>query len=275
MGVRQFAHTGQPAGKGVELLELLRGHRLEGFERSFKMSGKSLLADRFLAGIHKADLPPAELFSLCARMGMPRHFADSMRANAEAANAFHFGFEGSGEGGLYKVYLEFAAQLKPAAGDSTAPQRIVLLYLAYKWEVADPAACTVARYECFPGLTTKSILRRIAALCGGSDEGDAVTSMQEILGLAAGRTAKPPMYLEVSEENNPRASFDVNLHEAGLNLAAIEPWLERQRDRFGIPAAELEPVYAPARQQPLGHLSGGINREGRDFLTVYYAAEAS
>lgn len=274
--MRPQAQTGRPAAKGVELLELLRDRRFEGFERSFKLAEGSLLADRFLAGIHKADLSPDLLYSTCTRMGMPRHLVDSLRANAEAANAFHFGFEGNGDGtiagGIYKVYLEFARQLVQAQGDG-APQRSVLLYLAYKWDVVRPEACTIARYECFPGLSTPAILQGIAALYCGHDERGAVDLMREILALAASRTPAPPMYLEVTEENNPRASFDVNLHEAGLGLGEVEPWVARLVDRFHVPAAQLAPAYAAARHASLGHLSGGFNREGREFVTVYYAAQ--
>ena len=150
-------------GKGGLLASLLKGYRPEGIEKSFKMTVGSLLSDRFLFGIHKADISPADLLSVCVRMGMPEIFIASLRTNAEEANAFHFGFEGTPGGGVYKIYLEFAGRLanaRPAAPGSEG----VLLHLAYKWDALDASIRTIAQYRCWPQLPEAAVQSRVAAL---------------------------------------------------------------------------------------------------------------
>ncbi len=258
---------------GESILGLLRGYRTEGFERSFKMSAGRLLGDRFLAGIHKSDISPAALYGICARMEMPAPWLESMKPHAEAANAFHFGYEGQGEGGLCKVYLEFAQQLaRVPAGRPEAPAKI-LLHLAYKWDASNPAKGTIARYECLPGLSLAEIRQRTAILYAGQLGSPSRQAVQEIVDASARRAKSPPMYLEVGEEGNPRASFDINLHEAEMSVAEIAPILERLRDDYAIPAARFAAVSDAAKTARLGHISGGISREGGDFLTVYYASD--
>ena len=261
--MKEVTADAKPVDKGAALLHLLRDQKPEGVEKSFKMAERSLLADRYLIGIHKADISPAALFSLCERMGMPEKYLPALKENAEQANAIHFGFEGNDPGGIYKIYLEFAARLEGASA-------IVLLYIAYKWDVLDSGASTVARYECHPGLSTAAILQKLGTLYSDPPDRVALEAVREIVVLAAGRMKDPPMYLEVREESNPRASFDVNLHEAGLSVSDIGTQLARLRKHYSIPAGRFDPLYDGVKGAVLGHLSGGINRQGKDFLTVYY-----
>ena len=262
-----------PAGATAGLLRLLRDYRIEGFERSFKMTEGSLLGDRFLLGIHKADISPPALFSLCARMGMPEPHLVALKENAEAANVFHFGFESKEGGGIAKVYLEFAPAMPSAHERSSQAPGRVLLHLAFKWDPVDPARRTIARYECFPGLSSAGMLARLTSLYVGREDRGVIATMREIIGLAEDRSGRAPMYLEVGEAGNPRASFDVNLHDARIGIREIAPWLARMRERFAIPAAQFGAACAGAGNATLGHLSGGVSRDGHDFVTVYYAAE--
>ena len=248
-------------------LRLLHGQRFEGLEKSFKMSAGALLANRYLLGIHKSEITPARLFDLCARMGMPERHLPGFRENAQGANAFHIGFEGKAKGGIYKAYLEFAQRLVPGRTEQ------VLLHLAYKWDCLDPDSCTIARYECHPGLSTQSILERLAGAGDGQEDSCALGVAREVLRLAADRAAGPIMYLEVSEDNNPRASFDLNLHEADIRIGEVGALLVQARDRYAIPAGEFDSLYGRVSAHRLGHLAGGISREGSDFLTLYYPVE--
>lgn len=264
------AQTATPVGEGGLLLQLLQGQRLEGFEKSFKMTDRTLLSNRYLMGIHKADMTPARLFDICERIAMPANHLAAFKENLPGANTVHFGFEGNAGGGVYKVYLEFAGQLyrAPAAGPGDiAP---VLLHLAYKWDALDRDKCTVARYVCHPRLPLAAILVRLANIYSSHADRASFEAALGIIELAAARTGEPLMYLEVSEQNNPRSSFDINLHDAGLGLKDIEHWLTAMRMHYSIPFDRFERMLAPIGAEKLGHLSGGINREGRDFLTVYY-----
>ncbi|CAN0204312.1 unnamed protein product, partial [Phaeothamnion confervicola] len=249
---------------GRRMLGLLEGLPVEGFERSFKMGGGLLLADRFLVGIHKSDIAPHALFGICDALGMPARYRQDLERHAEAANALHFGYEGRDGGGLFKVYLEFAGRLGVGASGP------VLLHLAYKWACRGDRNGTIAQYVCHPGLGLDVILDRAGAAYP-ADEATA-SAVRDMLRLAASRTPEPLMYLEVAEEGTPRASFDINLHAAGLRVADVAEALERVRASYAIPPAEFSPLIGSVSNAPLGHLSGGTSREGGGFLTVYYAS---
>ena len=249
------------------MLGLLAGLRTEGFERSFKMAERSLLSDRILAGVHKSDITPQRLFDLCVSLGMPSQFLQDLKQRAESANAFHFGYEGRSGGGLYKVYLEFASRLVAATEDP------VLLHLAYKWDALDASIRTIAQYRCWPQLPEAAVQSRVAALYANDADSVALKGISDLIGLSTARAGTAPMYLEVREEGNPRASCDLNLHHAGIGLAEAGPWLSRLRKHYSIADEAFLPVYEAARQSTLGHVSGGTNRNGEDFVTVYYAAE--
>ena len=267
---QNVVQTGTPAGEGGLLLQLLKGRRLEGFEKSFKMANGTLLCNRYLLGIHRNDATPASLCELCERLAMPAPQLAAFRENLPGANTVHFGFEGHASGGMYKVYLEYAGRLPGThAGGGTAP---VLLHLAYKWDALDRSKCTVAKYVCHPRLSTAGILARLADLYSGHANRRSFEAARGIIEFAASRTREALMYLEVSEEGNPRSSFDINLHEAGLRLQDIDHWLSALRLHFSIPPDRFERMFAQVSAANLGHVSGGISREGGDFMTVYYAA---
>jgi hypothetical protein len=88
--------------------------------------------------------------------------------------------------------------------------------------------------------------------------------------LAARRIAPEKMlYLEVSEEGNPRRSFDVNLYKAGLRLRELEGCLAPVFAHYRPPQAPLRLLLGQL-DKAFGHVAGGLDREGRDFLTLYY-----
>jgi hypothetical protein len=259
------------AEKGRALLQALQSYPLEGFERSFKMAEGTLLANRYLAGIARHTAAPGDLLGVCRAMGMPERQMPAFLESFPAANAVHFGFEETADSGTFKVYLEFADRLAAPAGARTGA---VLLHLAFKWDAIDNTRSTVGRYVFHPDLTTGDILERLASTYLPGRESPYRT-VKAILELAATRSEKPPMYLEVSEEGNARSSFDLNLHEAQATLAEIEPQLAEMQRHYRISEEPFERLLAQVCGAKLGHLSGGVERGGKDFLTVYYEAVPS
>jgi len=255
---------------GDVLARMLDNVPLEGFERSFKMSKGSLLGERYLLGIRKSDIAPEVLSDICERIGMPPGQHAALRENLPRASTVHFGFERDDVSGTYKVYLEFAVTCD---GPARKPGDTVLLHLAYKWDVGDPRVATVARYLYHPELSARQLKLRQAALCPDAAGGTALDATQRIIDMALRRTNAPLMYLEVSEEDNPRRSYDINLHDAGLRIEDIEVPLAQLQQLYAIPGAEFDPLFNQIRGRRLGHLSGGVNRHGRDFVTLYYDAE--
>jgi hypothetical protein len=81
------------------------------------------------------------------------------------------------------------------------------------------------------------------------------------------------LYLDVSEDDNPRRSFDLNMYRAGLRLEILDRWMPQLGAHYAAPPDRLRRIYDFARPRALGHIAGGVDREGRDFLTIYYGME--
>jgi len=274
--------TPDPSGRsdlvdGGRLLQLLGGRPLEGFERSFKMTHGSLLSNRYLMGLSRRRFPGAWIAEVCRRIEMPVDYLAAFEVQLPRADAIHFGFEQGERSSIYKAYLEFTHALRGSQGSA---KEVILLHLAYKWEirgdvrgdVRNPGRRTIARYECHPGLSNDAALARLARLFGPGKQAP-VSAVEEMVTFASARTSEPFMYLEVSEDNNPRASFDINLHAAELRVKDIEPMLLRLQSHYAIPAGPFAELLERVRGEKLGHISGGKSRDGADFMTVYHEVQ--
>lgn len=255
------------------LLNLVR--RLDvgfGFEKSLKMSAGSLLADRMILGVRSKLTDAQSLVRICREIGMPAAHLTLFEESLPEANTVGFGFEGGPQGGLFKVYLEFWERLSQhVQAGSVQPD---LLFLGFKWDARDSTRSAVARYTCYPLLTVKGILRRLDALYEGRKDSPSLQATQEIIGLASSKVGNDSfVYVEASEEGNPRKSFDINFYKAGLRVVDLHPVLAVLWRRYSIPGEPPQGINIQAGPCPFGHLSGGLGRDGLDFLTVYYELE--
>ena len=92
-----------------------------------------------------------------------------------------------------------------------------------------------------------------------------------MLELAASRVAAEKLqYLEVHEPGNGRRSFDLNLYNAKLVVKDVQPQLQAMRERYGVRPGQFQALYDQIKGKVLGHLAGGVHRDGRDFFNVYY-----
>ena len=108
----------------------------------------------------------------------------------------------------------------------------------------------------------------------GDTEGMAWGTARNIIEMAALRVAPENiLYLEVTEEDNPRRSFDVNVYRADMRMQLFYPLFLEMCGHYDISVEEFQAVFKPSRDKTLGHISGGIDREGNDFFTVYYGME--
>ena len=80
-------------------------------------------------------------------------------------------------------------------------------------------------------------------------------------------------YLEVSEEDTPRRSFDLNLYNARLYLHELYPTLTRICRYYQVDEDKFEAFYHGVKMEAFGHLAGGIHRNGEGFFNVYYGVE--
>lgn len=240
-----------------------------GREDSFKLGHRRLIGGRVLIGVETSRLDCARLLAIGTELGMPEGGLELLLAHASEANAVFFGFEDLGASWVCKVYLEFWDQVRRATrlSGSQAPQ---LLHLGVKWDGARPGHYDVARYDCHPLLNLRTILRRMAACYAAPGAPVLCELAQAIVRAAAQRKPEASLlYLEVSEQGNPRASFDINLYKSGMRVVDAAPQLRQASAYFQLSAALIEEQLQLLGSCALGHLSSGMDRHGKPFLTVY------
>jgi hypothetical protein len=246
-----------------------------GREDSFKMSPGSLQAQRFLVGIPTQDLAPARILHWCETLGMPDRIRAEFVKHLPDANMIGIGLDDGLDHGVYKMYLEFWDNVRRVVLD-TGRTDPMTLHLGFKWRAqGDGSDARIARYTCFPMLSVNNILARIARIYHGATTPTAHDLAAGIVRLAA--AANPAalfLYVESSEEGDPRTSFDINLYKSELTMSDIDPFLRGLAQHFAIPDEQFLPLIERVGAHLLGHLSGGLNREGKDAMTLYYETRA-
>lgn len=241
-------------------------------ERSFRMAEGALLANRFLLSVDRRGLAGdarARVLEICQRLGMPEALRGAALAHFDMASCIHFGFEGDAGRVVVKLYLERAVAGEEArrARERGEP---ALLHLAFKWE-PDSGAQVTTEYLWHPALTAAEIAARLErhVYRGGDESSRAIA--QSVLELAAGRIgAEQLQYLEVQEPGNGRRSFDLNLYNARLLVKDVQAQLYRMRERYGVRPGQFQALYDQVKGKVLGHLAGGVHRDGGDFFNLYY-----
>lgn len=271
----QVSQRPPPDQSGERAAQLLRlvGHWdvPHQYERSFRLSELGVQANRFLLTVNTCDVPGTareRALEVCDRLAMPATLRAAAEANFEMANCLHFGFEGDPGSIICKLYLERAvpgeeAQKARAVGEP------VLLHLAFKWDLLGDAAVTT-KYFWYPGLSAPEIQERLAHVYRGGQSAS-FDIARAMLQLAAEREPTENLqYLEVEEAENARRSFDLNVYNAKLRVKDIQPLLHRMREHFAIRPGQFQALYDQIKAMALGHLAGGVHRNGKDFFNVYY-----
>jgi hypothetical protein len=264
--------------KGVEkvnlLFQFLEDHQIRpAFESSCEFLERKLLGNRFLLGFEKRMLrqnPDGKLLDICTKMNMPKDFLVALLENLPEAKIVGFGFGEEGETCIVKAYLEFGDRFYRAIKTNRYKPEPYLSHLGFKWHADDSKKKALTKYTCFPGYRSEEILERLDDLYRDKD-GSPLEIIRGILTLAAGRAGRKKfLYLDVKEENNPRSSFDINLYAANLQIKEVYSFLLEMCRHYSIPSEEFHNLYASMKTQIFGHLAGGLDREGRDFLTIYF-----
>ncbi len=243
-------------------------------EYSFKVIPGAILGDRILLGFNHDDLggdeAAASLPGICRDLGMPDRFLRIYQERLPEANIILFGYEGHDQGGTWKAYLEFSGDYVTVARKPGQPAS-ALLHLGFKWAADDSGKAALARYFGYPELTVPEMLQRVAERFYGDGDPSSYEIVRGMVDRAADEM--PPdeiLYLEVEEEGNPRRSYDINLYRAGLPLREFYSSLREACRVKGIGPETFHRLYEPMKDKIFGHVSGGRDREGRDFLTFYY-----
>lgn len=246
-----------------------------GREDSFKMSHASLLTKRFLIGIPTRDIAPDRILRWCDALGMPQRLKTELAQHLPEANMVAVGLEDTPNHGVYKMYLEFWDKVRHVVRRThrTDP---MLLHLGFKWRAqGDGSDGRIVRYTCFPMLSVHDTLARITQIYNGAAQPTALNMATGIVRRAA--AANPTalfLYVETSEEGDARKSFDINLYKSGLTMTDIEPFLRDLGKHFCLPDEQCLPLIARVGAHLLGHVSGGLDRSGKDAMTIYYETRA-
>jgi len=242
------------------------------YERSFRLSAGSLLANRFLISMNRVDLGDTGLehtLEIGSALGMPVAVQESVREQFIRAHCLHFGFEARAETLLCKLYLE-----RQIPGDevarAVAEANSVELHIAFKWDI-NSGSHVVTHYNWFPALGPSGIESHLGKIYSQQTDSEAANIACEVLNIAAAHSSEL-QFLEVREPANGRHSFDLNLYNANLQMRDILPQLLRMRDNYGIRPGQFQALIDQIKTRQLGHLAGGSHRDGSDFFNLYYGA---
>jgi tryptophan halogenase len=260
--------------KAAQLLRLVSAWGVpHQYERSLRLTQGALQANRFLLTVNTSDLQgeaAARALAVCDQFEMPPRLRAAAAENFAMAKCVHFGFEGNPDSIVCKLYLEGDVS-GPQADQARLAQQPVLMHLAFKWDLLRDAAVTT-RYFWHPFLSAREVEGRLAHVYR-----DGPAASQEIarslLRQAIERApAERLQYLEVEEAETERRSFDLNVYNAKLQVKDISSLLQQMRELFAIRPGQFQALYDQIKGMSLGHLAGGVHRNGKDFFNLYYGA---
>jgi tryptophan halogenase len=241
-------------------------------ERSFRITQGALQANRFLLSVDRRGIAGdarARVLDIARRLQMPEAAHAQAQARFDMASCIHFGFEGDDGRVVVKLYLE-----RPVPPEEARRARergeAALLHLAFKWEPAS-GAHVLSEYLWYPAHSAAEIAERLERHVYRAADPASLRIAREVLELAAARApAAELQYLEVQEPGNGRRSFDLNLYNARLAVKDVQAQLQRMRERFDVRPGQFQALYDQIKGKVLGHLAGGVHRDGRDFFNLYY-----
>ena len=240
-----------------------------GYERSFKLSDGQLYQDRFLVTLHVDAFngsASANLNELALALRMPNKLKSEISKELSGVQVVHLGYERQQATTVCKFYFE-----QPFCHGANSRQ---LVHRALKWDVFS-AKSAVTEYFFLPSLSKENMLTRIASICDRGADHPIVECVSQLLDLACEHAPIEDLFfLEVEEKGNPRRSFDIRFYDAGVTVGQIGTVLESAAQLVNAPMDALKELIALDFERPLGHMSAGISREGKEFVSFYYGVES-
>jgi len=250
------------------LHELATKLNIEGFEKSFKLSHGSLFERRALIGVTQITQYRRAIFNICHLLNMPEEHLQLFREYFSNANRVYFAYEETPSICTHKIYLELWDYHVSKKSPRHEP---FMLYLGFKWDPTANTNNTLTRYTLHPEMSLENILDKIDEIYPNHSNAQAHSITKKIITTASNKTnARSLKYLEVTEDNNSRKSFDINLYDAGLKTHDIYAELIAMQEHYKIDATKFHDFYNSIKQQEFGHLSGGVDKSNNDFMTFYY-----
>ncbi|MCA9123581.1 MAG: hypothetical protein H6822_18200 [Planctomycetaceae bacterium] len=236
-----------------------------GLEHSFRVCPRGIFAHRFLASTARTSVDCQAVVELCLRLGIPNHCSGEVHHHLESAKFLHLGYEEGSASCLYKIYLE--------TGHDCEPEGSVVQHHAIKWDSIDNSKYVRSKYIWYRLQTVTNVLDRLDAIYGGDSE-SSLEIARDMIFLGASRIPVEDLhYMEVTESGSLRSSFDINFYSAELRVQDLVPFLVRACERYSTSISELQSLCDSIGGEVLGHLAGGIHRNGDEFFNVYYGVE--
>lgn len=246
-------------------------------EHSFKAIPGRLFGDRLLLGVQRAGMESpldAGIASVCEEIGMPQNLLTSFVQSLPGANHVYFGAEKNEKTLLFKAYVEFRDKIEKEIGGTTVTGRSYALFTGFKWDTSSPSRQAVTRYDWYPYLPVPAMIERMRTIVDPDRHRALLEVVPEIVERASDKIPCGDIqYLEVTEEGNPRRSFDINLYKTGHALEDVHSPLRKAARHYAIPPDRFDALYERIKSERLGHVAGGVDREDRDFMTVYYGVK--
>lgn len=237
-------------------------------ERSIKIQPNTVTHRRILLGIEKKQKSDQEWAGLFKQLNMPADASALLYNQMDNANTLLFAIE-EGKSTTLKVYLEFWDHLVQLIQQGKHTHEAFALNQGIKWSPNSPESWVQDTYWCYPMLKRDEIIARLDALL--PDQIDTFASV--ISALLANNTQFPAksdlIYMEVSDTNSLRRSFDINCYKKGLQVKDLFPAAMQFATEWST-ATDFEKHILPFMDCPLGHVSAGVNREKTPFLTLYF-----
>jgi tryptophan 7-halogenase len=247
-----------------------------GLERSVKITPGGLDHERCLLSVGRAafgDTAENPLLDMARALQIPQAFADRLPATLKGADIIHFGYEGGGGRGAYKIYFEYANAARRAMQAVNGTPTLV--HVAYKWTPGHADNDTVTRYTWVPSRTSGELEMRLRSLVPEDQAPHARRCLFGLLSRISGfADAGEVLLMEVEEPGNPRRSCDLNVYDAEMRIGQIVDLIEGVMTGLSVPQAEHRDVFDRAADKALGHVSAGVGRDGREFVTIYFGVEA-
>lgn len=241
------------------IYSIVKNLPLTGFERSFKMAKNNLSLERFIVSLPRNRISADEIDFAASQLCMPPQLKTVLEGKFSQAEFIHFGYEGSIDSCNFKIYIEF-----PRGVEIGSPQ-----FFGYKWNTIDADLSSVTEYRHLKlpeQFQAAELIRRYLnsePLC---------ILLADIINTAISRTALSDLtLLNVVDLATQRSSFDLNVYSAGLTISDIASTLQSIGTHLGINHSSLDAILSRAKTDQLGHLSGGVDRNGRPFITFYHA----
>lgn len=255
----------------IRPFKALQEHNLSaGYERSFKLSAHSISANRYLLGVDIELLPEEVLSDICNKLGMSHLQFDTFLKLSNRANLVLFGFDENNSDPVYKVYLEFWDLIRgehSLSDDFPLPR---LMHKGFKWRCLDPQSHVDTDYRYLTKMGVNATVKRMQDFFPHKDS-KIFQQIKQAVRLCFDKQADAEyIFLEVSETQNDRKSFDINLYPADLQIRDIANEISAVANHFAVDSAKVDRLMRLVENKTLGHLSGGCGRDGEEYLTVYY-----